>query len=232
MTRQTLRRKTVARLLFAAVLGSLSGCAAVAPGAACAAGNGVACAHMGDQKFNGGREGADLDGARSYFERSCERDFLPGCHGLGRVAMAQRRYGDATRALTDACNRGYGPACTTAGDLQRTRNQKRPELALELYGTACERLDPDGCLQLARLEEAGVGGAAPESAAAHYKYALDHYRSSCQQGYGASCYRYAEFFAEGWGIERNEFQVRRLMEKACAFGHAPACEYNANASGR
>ena len=67
----------------------------------------------------------------------------------------------------------------------------------------------------------------PQSAKAHYEVAIDSYRSRCQQGYGASCYRYAEFFAKGWGTDTNEFQARRLMEKSCAFGHTPACEYDA-----
>jgi TPR repeat protein len=190
----------------------------------------MACAQMGDASFKGGAEGANLDAAQSYFGKSCERGFLPGCHGLGLVAREQKRFGDATRVLTDACKRGYGPACTAAGDLQRARNQKRPDVARALYAEACKRFDPEGCLQLARLEEAGEGGPADEEGAKqHYEIAIDHYRSVCQQGYGAACYRYAEFFANAWGTETNEYQVRRLMEKSCNLGHAPACTYNAAA---
>ena len=214
-------------LLLAGLLATLSGCAALPPDMDCASGNPVACARVGDQRFNGGRDGADLEEAQSYFGKSCERGFLPGCHGLGLVAREQKRFGEATRLLTDTCKRGYGPACTSAGDLQRTRNEKRPEVARALYGAACEQLDAEGCLQLALLEESGTGGASdPEGAKAHFEMAIDHYRSRCQQGYGVSCYRYAEFFAKGWGTETNGFQVRRLMEKSCAFGHAPACEYS------
>lgn len=218
-------------LFLGVLLGSVSGCSSVSPGFACASGNAVACARLGDRSFNGGQEGADLEAARGYFDRSCERGFLPGCHGLGLVARDQKRFGDAARVLGEACTRGYGPACTSAGDLQRARNEKRPEVARSLYARACEQRDADGCLQLAILEEAGTGGPAdPESARVHYELALRAHRSSCQAGYALGCYRYAEFFAKGWGIETNEFQVRRLMEKSCALGYAPACAYDVSAN--
>jgi TPR repeat protein len=205
----------------------LSGCAGSIE---CASGNALACARLGDASYRGGQEGADLDAAQGYFDRSCQKDFLPGCHGLGLVARAQQRLGDATRLLTDACKRGYGPSCTSAGDLQRARTPKQPELAAKLYESGCQLLDAEGCLQLAFLEEAGIDGTPdPERARSHYEIALTFYRYRCQQGYGDACYRYAEFFAKGWGIDTNEFQARRLMEKSCAFGHAPGCEYNASA---
>ncbi len=224
-------RLTVFLVAVLGTLGSVSGCTSVSPGLACASGNALACARLGDRSFNGGQRGADLEAAQSYFGKSCERGFLPGCHGLGLVAREQERIGDAARVLGEACKRGYGPACTSAGDLQRTRNGTRPEVARSLYAMACEQLDADGCLQLAILEESGSGGPAdPESARAHYALAIGAHRASCQAGYGISCYRYAEFFAKGWGIETNEFQVRRLMEKSCALGHAPACEYEASAN--
>lgn len=217
--------------LLIAVLGSLSlsGCAA-SPGMACASGNAIACARLGDESFKGGQEGANLEAAQSYFGKSCDRGFLPGCHGLGLVAREQKRLVDANRLLTDTCKRGYGPACTSAAELQRTRREPRLDVARGLYAQGCAQLDFEGCLQLAFLEEAGAGGPAdPEGAQSHYRIALDYYRTLCQQGYGASCYRYAEFYARGWGIDTNDFQARRLMEKSCAFGHAPACEYDAGA---
>src|SRR5262245_10106575 len=114
--------KTGLTLLVILVLASVSGCAA-SPSMACASGNPVACARLGDASFKGGQEGANLEAAQSYFGKSCDRGFLPGCHGLGLVARQQKRLGDATRLLTDTCKRGYGPACTSAGELHRTRRE-------------------------------------------------------------------------------------------------------------
>ncbi len=216
--------------LLVAVLSGVSGCMVGASDLACDSGDPLACARLGDQSFNGGREGADLEAAQSYFGKSCEGGFLPGCHGLGLVAREQKRFGDATRLLTATCTQGYAPACTSAGDLQRARDQERADVARTLYSRACEQLDAEGCLQLAFLEEAGTGGPAdPESARAHYEIAFDHYRARCQQGYADGCYRYAEFFAGGWGVDANDFQVRRLMEKSCAMGYPPACDHEGDA---
>jgi hypothetical protein len=192
------KRTALTLLLLVGVLGSVSSCRSTSPDLACTSGDAFACARLGDQSFNGGQKGADLEAARAYFGRSCERGFLPGCHGLGLVAREQKRFGDAARLLAQACEQGYARACTSAGDLQRVRNQERPDVARSLYARACEQFDAEGCLQLAFLEEAGEGGTAdPESARTHYEMAIDHYRSLCHAGYGVACYRYAEF--EGLG---------------------------------
>lgn len=87
--------------------------------------------------------------------------------------------------------------------------------ALTVFENAC-RVEPRGCVELARLE---LGS--PEIAV--QTKAVERLKSACEQGNLEGCYSWATLLADGVAVDVNVPKATELLTTGCTEGHAKSC---------
>jgi len=212
--------------------------------AACAAGEGAACARLA----------AELEALCSSSEAGACRD-LAGHHLAGRTGRVDRLR--AVRLYEKACETGEGSACREAAafdpetpraerllqagcDLDdapscsdllaelRTagREPERAEAlfrtAETLHGEACASGRAEGCMGLGRLY-ALVAPADEAKAAPFLLEAARMLSERCEGGEAAACLQLAAAHQDGAGVQFDLDRQRSLVERACALGDPRGC---------
>lgn len=196
-------------------------------GRACDADVAPACHALGRWREHAGQN-TDWYAAQRHYLRGCELGSDPACtrladfrvRGVGDYASldAEDNELEAMGLLTAACERDYLPACVEQGKLLLTRRSS-PEMARiragQLFATACDAGDEEGCFQWAESLSEGSESEAEQ--------ARDLYAKLCGQGRADACYRDASMLRQGRGGVRNPTRAASVLAKACKLGSQPAC---------
>jgi hypothetical protein len=83
---------------------------------------------------------------------------------------------------------------------------------------ACENGAPEGCTEAGLHELAEAGAGAQQRAAAWLE-------RGCEGNDPRACASLASQLEFGLGVPKDTTRARRLYRKACAAGHAPACQH-------
>lgn len=130
------------------------------------------------------------------------------------VSSLEPTVDEATQTLLDACEEQNAIACTRAGILfAQDESKSDPAKARDLFRRACELKDRDGCFNLARMLETGLGG--PEDVEA----AGALYNQSCDLGHAPSCNNLAVLLTRSG----HQDQAQVLQQRACERGDGRAC---------
>lgn len=119
--------------------------------------------------------------------------------------------------LNAACRAGEATACGQVGDCHRERSPPALEMAIALYRHACERGDPNGCLQLGRMQAKGLG--LPRDRPAAWR----HLSRACQLDDAQGCAAAGLLRYLGAGVDRDEDEAATLLEKGCKGDSEMAC---------
>jgi TPR repeat protein len=139
----------------------------------------------------------ELARAVTFYERSCDGGYAPGCTQLG-----------------NAYTSGLDPDVPWD-----------PQRALAAYERACSAGDPGGCTIVAKTLEGA--GDIPESVVGRVprdlKRAASLYQKACDMGAMPDCRRLAEMYEGGLGVDEDAARAGRLYARACEGGVADAC---------
>ena len=139
----------------------------------------------------------DLARAVTFYERSCDGGYAPGCTQLG-----------------NAYTSGLDPEVPWD-----------PQRALAAYQRACSAGDPGACTTVAKMLEGA--GDIPESVVARVprdlKRAASLYQKACDMGEMPACLRLAEMYEGGLGVRKDAAQAARLYSRACKGGVKDSC---------
>ena len=143
------------------------------------------------------RRPEDLARAITFYERSCDGGYAPGCTQLGNAYTA-------------------GTSFDVPWDPQR---------ALAAYERACAAGDPGGCTIVAKVLEGAAD--IPEDVVRRVprdlKRAASLYEKACDLGAMGECRRLAEMYDGGLGVGKDSARAARLYARACKGGVAEAC---------
>jgi uncharacterized protein len=166
-------------------------------GAACDGGDVSNSGCFGAGMMHAAKRPEDLARAVTFYERSCDGGYAPGCTQLG-----------------NAYTSGLDPAVPWD-----------PQRALAAYERACSAGDPGGCTIVAKTLEGA--GDIPESVGARVprdlKRAASLYQKACDMGAMPDCLRLAEMYEGGLGVRKDAARATRLYARACEGGVTDAC---------
>ena len=165
--------------------------------AACASGDVSDSGCFGAGMMHAAKRPEDLARAVTFFERSCDGGYAPGCTQLG----------NAYTAATD-------PAVPWD-----------PQRALVAYQRGCSAGDAGACTIVAKTLEGAAD--IPESVVARVprdlKRAASLYQKACDLGAMPACRRLAEMYEGGLGVRKDAARAARLYSRACEGGVTDAC---------
>ncbi|MBL8787460.1 MAG: sel1 repeat family protein [Deltaproteobacteria bacterium] len=222
--------RTLAIVMLASVLGSLTGCAATETVGRARADYALASRCMaetavgqpGSAAPSTGPEATPADPAgHAACVETCGRGIAQGCFALGRVALRgdDKRPKEALVHFDRACELGEAAGCVEAALLveRGVDGPPDPTRGLRYNRIACDRGHPTGCANLGLAYQAGEVVPKDELRASQL------YQRGCAGGDAAGCANLAFLFHYGIGVTRNDKRARELYEDACARGHQRAC---------
>jgi len=166
-------------------------------GAACERGDVSDSGCFGAGMMHAAKRPEDLARAVTFYERSCDGGYAPGCTQLG-----------------NAYTSGLDPEVPWD-----------PQRALAAYQRACSAGDPGACTIVAKTLEGA--GDIPESVVRRVprdlKRAASLYQKSCDMGAMPDCLRLAEMYEGGLGVRKDAARAGRLYARACEGGVTDAC---------
>lgn len=178
------------------------GAPSAARAAACELGDAAACVAEGDPKA--------LAAARALGHPG-------GDAGLAlreaATAVSPEQIAALHARLAAACDAGYAPACTGAGQVAEDGDLRvQPEL---WYQRGCDGQHAEGCAALGRLHQLGIGVRTDGARAAA---AL---QQACRLG--AGCAALGALWMEGDDVDQDVPGAVVALRRGCALGEAPAC---------
>jgi TPR repeat protein len=186
----------------------------------CDAGNGVACARLGNAHVSGYGVPADNQRAKALFQRACDLGDLPGCIALA-VQLEDEPDPGPQRAFDlfrSTCDRGSSMGCRFlgycyAGVSFRCPAPRDEQRAHALFDHACAMKDVSGCETVARDFLATDRGHPPDPAAG-----AAYLRKACDLESGRACWDLGWMTSRGEGVPADEEEGKRLIERGCALG--------------
>lgn len=160
-----------------------AGAAAALYGAACLAGQSLACNNLGVMREQGRGGAADPGEAALLYEAACLGGLVRACNNLGTLLREGKgrpvNRVESLALFRAACQDGEPAACVNLGQQQLAGLGVPPDAvaAVEAFRQGCESGETTGCEYLAQA--ASVAGRLPEAAAA--------LKSACQKGVPGAC---------------------------------------------
>ncbi len=152
--------------------------------------------------------------AEHFAERFGEQGLEPERRELGRSLVSA------------ACGRGNATACLVYGQeigFERPGFSARRADAAEALSTACDKGEPEGCFQLARVWTAPGEGRDPARA-------VPVYQAQCESPGGSmACNNLGLLYENGDGVERNPATAVELYARSCASDNEIGCFNQARA---
>jgi TPR repeat protein len=169
---------------------------------------------------------------------------------LREAAVSPEQIAALHARLAAACDAGYAPACTGAGQVAEDGDLRvQPEL---WYQRGCDGQHAEGCAALGRLYQLGIGvrtdgaraaaalqqacrlGAGCAALGALWMEgdevdqdvpgAVVALRRGCALGEAAACMSLARLYAEGYGGLHDPAAAAQWRARACALGDSAACK--------
>lgn len=173
---------------------------------ACALGDAAACLTVGAPDALRaaaalGHPGGDAGLAHALIPTTVRPDDLTALH----------------QRLAAACDAGWGPACTDAGQVAEDADLRvHPEA---LYARGCALGHADGCLAEGRLYELGIGVHSDGPAA------VKAYREACRLGAGPGCAALGWTLMEGEAVEQDVPAAIVALTRGAALGDVSAAQH-------
>lgn len=198
----------------------------------CDAGYAQACEKLGE-RYRTGSHGLEksMDKALEYYNKLCDMGHGFMCFAIGASYWEGKELPQSTETAIDYFRRGCelnNPlACAAIQEIrdkelrkkeQEQREEQRKQ-QLAQWETQCNKNDAEACFHLGNNFNSYKGD---------YQKANTLLAKSCELGYGEGCYKLAENYKQGNGVQKSDFEgnakkSNELMEKACNVGYAKAC---------
>lgn len=174
-----------------------------------------ACMENGGMRFH-----LRLPVSEDALTRICAEGTREACLAVGKNLYGRKAYSMAIPQFARGCELGDARACTFAGSSAFSLGTEEGYvLSTQFWRDGCDGNYGLSCALLGNNFRSGLGVEKRDLAKA-----ASLLGSGCKLEHGASCYWLAEMHLNGEGVPR-EFSIYfSLLNKACTFGYAKACE--------
>lgn len=184
----------------------------------CSAGEGDACAQLGDM-FAGGTHGAprDLERARSLWTLACDGGDAKGCAATASELAAHHEYSGALLFASKACVAGEPRGCTELGAyaFAGTGTRRSTARAQVLWQQACEQGEERACAYLGMVDLGREGA----------NRARKRLQGACDDTHHAGCAGLGLLLERGLGGPRDFRGALGAYLSGCHAGESSACVF-------
>ena len=131
------------------------------------------------------------------------------------VASVSEAQDGGSGNLERFCKSGNLAACNNLG--VSYSNAREYSRAAGFYKKACDGGEPNGCVNLGDIFDAGLGTRQDKGKAA------DLYKKACELGFDHGCYSLGYAHQVGDGVKKDRSRMLDLYERSCKTGHGAAC---------
>ncbi len=195
---------------------------------ACDHGNGMACFDAALKHLEGSQRVRDIPRGIERMQRSCSLDYPTACEQLAIYSEdgthVARDEAKAHTLRAQACILGYGPSCTSGGQMALEgrglqQGKPNPTKALAYFRLGCEAGEGEACVEAGNLFMRR--GSDRKSLA----QAETFYRTACTKDYAPGCVAVGQLFFEGRGRKVNHGLARKWFLDACLRGEEAPCSW-------
>ncbi|MDA3077329.1 sel1 repeat family protein [Campylobacter sp. JMF_06 NA1] len=171
------------------------------------------CNEIGDNNTK-----INLEKAKKYYEKACQKDFMPSCNNLGLIMQNENKITQAREYFEKTCDLGEVRACNS---LRASYFQNEPK---EIYKSAkisahtCDKFnEPTGCL-FAGLLYIGADDVL-EKDKVDLKKGAYYLGKGCDLDQNESCYQLGDFYRTNKELEKSN----KYFKKGCDLNHTISC---------
>ncbi|MFN0250915.1 MAG: hypothetical protein ACKV2T_28840 [Kofleriaceae bacterium] len=180
--------------------------------ASCERKNVDACVRQADLLAGGYGVTKDTAKAEQLYRTRCDEGSSSACFGMGRLYANDKKYEEALRMLTRACEGGSGDSCSSVGFMYYTAQGTRWDVAAaaKFFTKGCELASSVGCANSADLYRWGVG------VKVDHAKAFGFYEKACTPADPAGCAGVGHYAATGEGaIAVDRVRAEQALRAAC-----------------
>ena len=171
----------------------------------CYFGNTNSCHNVGHYNRTGEENTKiNLEKAKKYYEKACEKDYGISCHSLGIFAHEKRDLQKARQYYDKGCNLGYADSCHNLGYLER--EEQNIEVSMKYFEKGCNLDQNQSCLIL------GIIYSYNEE---NYEKGDPYLEKACNLNNGIACNSLGVHYENGIGTKIDLKKAYKFYKKSC-----------------